>query len=134
MFVLDNSVAVAWFIEDEADESVDGVLDRLQAGDEAIVPGLWAAEFLNALGNAVRHGRLSAEQLQASVEAVTDLPIRLDAQPATASRLLELRGRHGLSPYDLCYLELAIRLGLPLATKDAALAQAADVAGVARLF
>jgi predicted nucleic acid-binding protein len=134
MFVLDNSVAVAWFIEDEADETVDGVLDRLQAGDEAIVPGLWAAEFLNALGNAVRHGRLSAEQLQASIEAVSDLPIRLDAEPASVARLGELRRRQGLSPYDLCYLELAMRLRLPLATKDAALAKAAGEQGVALLL
>ena len=134
MFVLDNSVAVAWFIEDEADGSVDGVLDRLQAGDEAIVPGLWAPEFLNALGNAVRHGRMSAEALLASVEAVTDLPIRLDPEPASVARLAELRRRQGLSPYDLCYFELAMRLGLPLATKDAALARAADAAGIVRLL
>ena len=34
MFVLDNSVAVAWFIADEAEGAVDGLLDRLQGGDE----------------------------------------------------------------------------------------------------
>jgi len=98
------------------------------------VPGFWAAEFLNALGNAVRHGRMSAEALLASVEAVTDLPIRLDPEPASVARLAELRRRQDLSPYDLCYFELAMRLGLPLATKDAALARAADAAGIVRLL
>ena len=134
MFVLDNSVAVSWFIADEADMAVDGLLDRLQGGDDAIVPGLWPAEFLNALGNAVRHGRMSPEGLQASIEAVSDLPIRLDTEPASVARLGELRRRQGLSPYDLCYLELAARLGLPLATKDAALAKAAGEQGVALLL
>jgi predicted nucleic acid-binding protein len=134
MFVLDNSVAVAWFVDDETDAAVDGLLDRLQGGDEAVVPGLWPAEFLNALGNAVRHRRMTPDTLQASVEAVSDLPIRLDPEPASVARLAELRRRRGLSPYDLCYLELAMRLGLPLATKDADLAKAAAEVGVALLL
>ena len=37
---------------------------------------------------------------------------------------------HQLSAYDAAYLELAARLGLPLATLDDALAQAATQAGV----
>jgi len=134
MFVLDNSVAVAWFVDDETDAAVDGLLDRLQGGDEAVVPGLWPAEFLNALGNAVRYRRMTPDTLQASVEAVSDLPIRLDPEPASVARLAELRRRRGLSPYDLCYLELAMRLGLPLATKDADLAKAAAEVGVALLL
>jgi len=134
MFVLDNSVVVAWFIEDEADAAVDAVLDRMQAGDDAVVPGLWPAEFLNALGNAVRHGRMSPDRLQASVDAIGDLPIMLDNEPAGVGALYGLQRSHDLSPYDLCYLELAMRLGIPLATKDVALAKAADAAGVALLL
>lgn len=37
--------------------------------------------------------------------------------------------RHGLTLYDAAYLELALRLGVPLATFDAALARAAGVEG-----
>ena len=36
-----------------------------------------------------------------------------------------------LSGYDAAYLELALRTGLPLATRDAALVRAAKAAGVA---
>ena len=82
----------------------------------------------------MRHGRLPADALQASVDAVNDLPIRLDSQPASVATLHDLRRRHGLSPYDLCYLELAIRLGAPLATKDARLAKAAEETGVGLLL
>ena len=39
--------------------------------------------------------------------------------------------RHRLTGYDAAYLELARRLRLPLATKDADLLRAAPVAGVA---
>jgi len=46
------------------------------------VPGFWAAEFLNALGNAVRHGRMSAEALLASVDgfsrSLAELRQRID--------------------------------------------------------
>ena len=40
---------------------------------------------------------------------------------------------YGLSLYDASYLELAIRKGLPLATKDTSLADAAREAGVPML-
>jgi len=134
MFVLDNSVAVAWFIEDEADAAVDAILDRMEAGEDAVVPGLWPAELLNALGNAVRHGRMDTDSLQASLDAISDLPIMLDSQPATVGALYGLQRSHDVSPYDLCYLELAVRLGVPLATKDLRLAKAADAAGVTLLL
>ena len=37
---------------------------------------------------------------------------------------------HGLTVYDAAYLELALRLGLPLASKDGALKQAMARSGV----
>jgi predicted nucleic acid-binding protein len=39
--------------------------------------------------------------------------------------------RFRLSAYDAAYLELSLRLGLPLATLDASLIKAAEAAGVA---
>ena len=51
--------------------------------------------------------------------------------PARAWReILSLARAEGLTAYDASYLELAIRLGLSLATKDRALARAAKRAGV----
>ena len=43
---------------------------------------------------------------------------------------LTLAERHDLSVYDATYLELALRMKLPLATLDRALAAAAKTAGV----
>jgi predicted nucleic acid-binding protein len=45
-------------------------------------------------------------------------------------RTLELARVHRLSAYDATYLELAERLGLPLATLDGSLARAARAVGV----
>lgn len=44
-----------------------------------------------------------------------------------------LAERHGLTVYDATYLELAIRTGLPLATRDKRLRAAAGDRGVALL-
>jgi predicted nucleic acid-binding protein len=44
---------------------------------------------------------------------------------------VNLARSHNLSAYDACYLELALRLGLPLATLDTKLKATATTAGVA---
>ena len=41
---------------------------------------------------------------------------------------------YALTTYDAAYLELAIRLGIPLATKDKALKQIANELGVKTLL
>jgi len=44
--------------------------------------------------------------------------------------IISIAQEHGLSTYDASYLDLAMRLGLPLATRDAALMAAAQRSGV----
>jgi predicted nucleic acid-binding protein len=46
---------------------------------------------------------------------------------------LALARREGLTAYDACYLELAMRRGLPLASTDRALRKAAVELGVSLL-
>ncbi len=58
--------------------------------------------------------------------------IRIAAPPLIAdfARLSELAARYRLTAYDAAYLDLALRLGLPLATLDADLKKAAQAEGV----
>ena len=56
------------------------------------------------------------------------------AKLATSREIAELAERHRLTSYDATYLELALRLGVPLATTDKALAAAAASAGVSLLL
>lgn len=130
-FVVDNSVALAWCFEDEQTVGIMEILDRVtDAG--AVAPQLWPLEALNGLLMAERRGRINREVRQRLAGFLQELPIEIDDETAsrswaTTARLAE---QHRLTAYDATYLELAMRLGMPLATSDVALIAAAKVAGV----
>lgn len=128
-FVIDNSIVCGWFIQAQASPYGDAVAVALQ-DDRAWAPALWALELTNVLRTACLRQRLTAQQAQATLARVVSLPIDLDRQAVPASELLALALRFGLSTCDAAYLELALRLQLPLATTDDPLREAALASGV----
>ncbi len=133
-FVLDCSVAVAWFFEDEADAYAEGVEDAL-ASATAIVPSLWPLEVGNALLVGERRKRASEAKVTQFLALLRALPIAVDEETGARawSAVLTMARQHNLSTYDAAYLELAVRRALPLATMDERLKRAADAVG-ARLY
>ena len=129
--VLDCSVTMSWCFDDEADQYSDKVLDAL-VGGEAAVPAIWPLEVGNVLLVAERRRRLTEAAALKFVELLKALPIRVDEKSSARAlgQVLSLGRQHGLSTYDAAYLELAIRLGAPLATKDRALKAACHKSGV----
>jgi predicted nucleic acid-binding protein len=130
--VIDASFAFQWLFEDEATAEGDAALAGIRLHG-ATVPALWTFEVTNVLGLAGRRGRLTPDGVVGAVELLRRLPLQI-ADPLTlieARTVLDLMQRHRLTGYDAAYLELAQRLRLPLATKDADLLRAAPVAGVA---
>ncbi len=126
-FVIDCSVAITWCFEDEATPASDGLLDRL--GEEPVAaPAIWPLELGNVLVMAERRGRINAAQLAECVALLLELPVAIDEEtPQRAlDEVLALARAEGLTTYDASYLELAMRLGVPLATQDKALRQAAE--------
>lgn len=88
----------------------------------------------NFLVVAERKGRITPADAARAFELVWSLPIEIEPPGLTsinASRLLAME--YGLTAYDSCYLELARRLALPLATLDRDLASAARKCGVSLL-
>lgn len=130
--VLDCSVAVAWCFEDEASPETDTLLERVR-DEGALVPALWHLELGNVLVQAERRKRLTAADTTTRLELIADLPIATDDETPTRAlrEILTLARAEGLTTYDAAYLELAMRKGLPLATKDRTLRDAAERAGVA---
>ena len=133
-FVLDASVAIAWCFEDESTPSASALLDRLRTAP-GYVPALWELEIGNILVGAQRRRRITQARVVEFLGILGDLDIRVDPDlPGRAFRdVLPLARERRLTTYDAAYLELAMRLGLPLATKDAALARAATALRVRTL-
>jgi predicted nucleic acid-binding protein len=129
--VIDSSVSLAWCFEDERSDAADAVLKRLVA-EGAHAPVLWPSEVLNVLVLAERRSRITGDQRQRLVTLLRELPITLDAETMARAwtETAELAARLRLTVYDATYLELAHRLGLPLATLDQDLRAAAATLGV----
>jgi len=130
-FVLDNSIALAWCFKDEQTDPIMALLDRLTE-QGAVVPQLWPIEALNGLLTAERRGRIGARDRHRLSGFLQDLPIAIDDETARRAwaTTAHLSEQHRLTAYDAAYLELSLRLGLPLATCDQALRVAAHSAGV----
>ena len=127
-FVLDASVALAWFLDDEQAPQADNVRTRL-IRERAYVPQLWRLEVRNGLIIAERRGRLSATRINECLEAIKRLPIQTDSE-AVLDTVVSLARMHNLSVYDAVYLELAKRRDAALASLDGALLRAAAEEGV----
>ena len=124
--VLDASLALAWYFQDEATATTDAVLDRV-AETGAVVPALWRLELANGLQVAVRRGRISPAYRDASLADLTQMRIETDSETDVHawSATLMLAEKHDLTLYDAAYLKLAQRRRLPLATLDRGLRRAA---------
>jgi len=129
-FVLDNSVVTGWYLPEQATAYGQSVATRLES-DKALVPTLWQLELANVLKTACTRGKLDLDTARQILDALGRLPIEIDTSPAPGQRqLFELAMRYQLSSYDAAYLELAMRHGLPIATQELHLKEAAMAAGV----
>ena len=130
-FVLDCSVTMAWIFGDEATAATDRLRDELLR-TRAFVPALWPVETANALLVATRRGRIAQSEWPEIRAYLDALPIDVDpvAAPRAWDAALDLAHAHGISVYDAMYLELAVRMRMPLATLDQRLGAAGRAAGV----
>jgi predicted nucleic acid-binding protein len=132
--LLDASVALAWCIT-RADPS-EAILAQEALNfvrlNRAVVPALWYAEVANTLLVFERAKRFIPQDSSNFLSDLATLWIEPDPLPPqqSQSQVLSLARTHQLTAYDATYLELALRLGLPLATFDKKLAQAAHAAGI----
>jgi predicted nucleic acid-binding protein len=133
-FVLDASVALAWCFEDENTPSARQILARLRA-EAASVPATWPIEVANVLALAERRRRITPADSAEFIAKLEDVAILVDEETSSRAfgRVLDLAREERLTAYDAAYLELAMRLGVPLASKDADLCNAAQRLGVSVL-
>jgi predicted nucleic acid-binding protein len=130
-FVLDCSVVMAWFFEDETNAYADAV-QRSLTSSRPFTPSLWPLEVANSLLVGERRKRTTEAKATSFLRLLRSLPIAADDETLARAwrESLPLARLHNLSVYDATYLELTLRRRLPLATLDGRLKTAAQAAGV----
>jgi predicted nucleic acid-binding protein len=129
--VLDASLTLAWYFEDEATVETNRLLYAVTRGG-AVDPPFWRLEVANGFQSAIRRKRIDQRYRDDSLADLRLPPIEIDGESDARvwSSTLPLADRFGLSVYDSCYLELAQRRDLPLATLDGRLGSASAALGL----
>lgn len=128
--IADASVAVPWCAVSQASDLTWAIAEAAAAG-EVFVPAHFFVEVASALRSLEQRNQLLPHRLDRFLADLAAIPLLVDEVPV-AHRLpicLNLARGHGLTIYDAAYLELALRVGLPLATRDEPLAAAAASRG-----
>ena len=128
-FVVDASVVASWAFPDEDSDVARKAFERVRA-DEAWAPALWWFELRNTLLVGERRRRISEADVGAFLRQVSRLSIFMNHEPVEADVMRLARG-HRLTVYDAAYLELAMRMGSPVATLDRPLLAACEAEGLA---
>lgn len=132
-FVLDASVALAWFVDNPVAPYATEVRKSLATDARAVVPGLWHLEMANGFAVAERRGILTSANSKAGITVIEQLltqAIESGADFTPIRRVLAIAHTFNLTAYDAVYLDTARRERLPLASLDRKLLAAARQAGV----
>ena len=79
-FILDNSVASGWFLENQASPYTEAIAARLN-DETAHVPAVWELELTNVLRTACLRQRMTADHAQTVIAHFGVLPIEVDRTP-----------------------------------------------------
>ena len=130
-FVLDVSAAFSWPLAGNYSPYASGLMMRMMSSIAA-VPGTWASELAQMLRDAERAGRGTTSKSDLFLQGIHRFAIHVDAEVSARawSDILPLARAYSIPVARAAYLELALRLKLPLATTDTTLSRSALVAGV----
>lgn len=125
-FVVDASVVLTWCFPDEHSPEATRILELIRTpGNRAVVPAFFHQEVLNALLMGERRKRVTATAAREFMADILTMPfVPVTPDTGLIGSIESLSRKHGLTAYDATYLELAVRLQLPLASFDHALLRA----------
>jgi len=132
--VVDASFVGSLFLPGEGGSGSLALAQRI-GREGAAAPAIWQLEILNMLLVAQRKSRLTLAMRGQILDSLDAMPIALEPALSHSQRgdVLHLAEKHALTTYDASYLELAMRLGLGLATLDLDLRKAAKTEGLSLL-
>ena len=119
---VDASAAVALHFADEREPFAD-MEDRLANGEEAFTAPNFFQEVMEALRRAIRERRTTSADVQAWLSVLDSYNVMpLNVNPVAGSATWLIAETLNVSAYDAGYIAVAKAKGLPLWTRDRALA------------
>lgn len=130
--VVDASVGIKLFLDEELSDEAEAVFRLLQADDPPrfYVPDLFFIECANILWKYVRRGDHLQENALRDIAALTDLPLQRVSTANLLPGALALALERGISAYDASYAFLAGSLDAPFVTADKTLFQKLSGSGI----
>jgi predicted nucleic acid-binding protein len=130
-FVLDAEVTIGWRVLQPRVWYPSSVLGRMTRSI-AVVPECWFLHLAERVKGCVRSNQLTVPEAAQFFIDLRSFAIWVDDETLLRawSNTFDLARTHNISTDDAAYLELALRMKLPLATIDIALTRAASAAGV----
>ena len=116
-YVLDTSVAVAWYLDEVFSASARTWQERLLSGKVVLfVPSLHYWEFANVLRTLVHRRELSEDLAREIYELHMDAPLE-KAEPEEKS-ILDVALEYKATAYDAVYISLCLSRDIPLITAE----------------
>ena len=116
LFVVDSSVALKWFLEEE--DYADSARLLLDDEYELIAPDLFWPECGNILWKKVQRNELTADKASLIRKGIEQQPITIFPSSLIVEPAIEIAFDTGASVYDCCYLALAMLYDCKMATAD----------------
>ena len=125
-YCIDANVIIAWLIEDERTEFVDGFWRDLTANDELVGCQLLLPEVTSVLREKAHDGFITHEEALAYTRRIRGLNIRTSVDPEQFALALEFAQRtNRAKAYDMQYVAGAVLERCEMVTLDRGVYQAA---------
>lgn len=129
-YILDASIVIQRFIQQEYTPQTKILFNRLLVGDEFYIPEFCLLECTNVIWKQVRFYELPETQAKLLIQHLEYIPFQIISVNTLLSSALEIGLIHQLAIYDSLYIALALQLNYPLITLDQRQSQTAINCGV----
>ena len=116
-YVLDTSVAIAWYLPEDFSKDAKTWHSQLLAGKvKLFVPSIHYIEFANVLRTHVKRGVIKADIAREIYMLHLEAPLEIIDSPM--DNILEVSLEYSSTTYDAVYINLALNQSAPLLTGE----------------